>query len=226
MTATYPEPRFDPPWTIVSDNRTQPFCLSMKLRRRPSHVFARLFRRRRERRAASPLYLAIVAQARQPGFYSGLSVPDSVDGRFELLALHTILVMHRLKGQGVLAEERARATYELMIADFEVSLSQMGVGDSGIAPRVKRMLRGMAGRINAYDKAFGDADDGALEIVIDNNLYGTNQAVSADQLKAMVRYVRSSVRALATQPTDLIAQGKPDFGPVDASLPENPAGNA
>jgi len=168
-------------------------------------VLDRLFGRRRPPGAAD-FYAAVVAQAREPAFYRDLAVPDTLDGRFDLLVLHVILVMHRLKGQGAEAEEWSRALYETMITDFDRSLREMGVGDTGIAKRVKAMVRGAHGRLLAYDAALAAPDDSALEVALDNNVYGTVRDVPPDALRAMAAYVRRLVADLAAQPlADLLA---------------------
>jgi len=166
----------------------------------------RLFGRQRPPRADAEFYAAVVAQAREPAFYRDLAVPDTLDGRFDLLVLHVILVMHRLKGQGAEAEDWSRALYEAMITDFDRSLREMGVGDTGIAKRVKTMVRGAHGRLLAYDAALAAPDDSALEVALDNNVYGTVRDVPPEALAAMAAYVRRLAADLAEQPlADLLA---------------------
>lgn len=175
----------------------------------------RLFGRRRgDERADMAFYAAVVAQARQPGFYAGLGVPDTLDGRFELIALHVILVMRRLKGQGAAADERARRLYEVMIDEFDTSLREMGAGDTGIGRRVKTMLRGMHGRIIAYDKALSDPDPRHLEVALDNNLYGTVREVDPAHLSAVAVYVRETVAALGALPAERIVACELRFAPL------------
>ncbi|MBY6261476.1 ubiquinol-cytochrome C chaperone [Azospirillum sp. 412522] len=166
--------------------------------------------------AVGGLFTAIVGQAREPGFYSALAVPDTLDGRFEMVALHLLLVMRRLKGQGVEAGKLSRRLYETMVDDFEKSLLEMGVGDSGIARRVKTMARGMAGRIRAYDEALADTDGSRLEVALDNNLYGTVDPVPDGALVAMAAYVRASAAALDAQPLESVMQGEVRFASVPA----------
>ncbi|WP_343055319.1 ubiquinol-cytochrome C chaperone family protein [Azospirillum oleiclasticum] len=177
----------------------------------------RLFGRRRgDERADMAFYAAVVTQARQPGFYADLRVPDTLDGRFELIALHVFLVMRRLKGQGATADQRARRLYEVMIDEFDTSLREMGAGDTGIGRRVKTMLRGMHGRIIAYDKALADPDPRHLEVALDNNLYGTVRAVDPAHLAAMAGYARATAAALEALPVERIVDGELRFVPVPA----------
>lgn len=157
------------------------------------------------------LFTAIVTQARQPGFYRDLGVPDTVDGRFDLVALHCFLVMRRLKGQGAAPAALSRRLYEVMVDDFEKSLMEMGVGDTGIGRRVKTMARGMAGRIKAYDEALTDLDDHRLEVALDNNVYGTVEGTDPAALAALTAYVRAGAATLDAQALDGILRGDVRF---------------
>ena len=182
-------------------------------------MFERLFSRRRDARRIVEFYGAVVAQARREEFYRDFSVPDTIDGRFDMVALHVFLTMHRLKGEGPEAATWARRLYETMVADFDRSLREMGVGDSGIGRRVTAMVRGVDGRLQAYGAAIADADDRALEVALDNNLYGTVRDVDPAVLAAMAGYVRRQVGALAEQALTDILAGTIRFVPP----PEPPA---
>ncbi|WP_245636635.1 ubiquinol-cytochrome C chaperone family protein [Azospirillum thiophilum] len=166
--------------------------------------------------AVAGLFTALVGQAREPGFYRVLGVPDTLDGRFEMMALHLFLVMRRLKGQGGEAAALSRRLYETMVDDFEKSLMEMGAGDSGIARRVKTMARGMAGRIRAYDEALAETGDRRLEVALDNNLYGTVDPVPDGALAAMAAYVRASAAALDALALETLLRGEARFAPVPA----------
>ncbi|MGQ9367267.1 ubiquinol-cytochrome C chaperone family protein [Azospirillum sp. ST 5-10] len=179
-------------------------------------MFDRLFRRRRDLDAGSDFYAAIVAQARCETFYRDLGVPDTIDGRFDLVALHVFLAMHRLKGQGAAADARARQLYDIMVVDFDRTLRELGVGDSGIGRRVTAMIRAITGRIAAYDRALAAADARALEVALDNNLYGTVHDVDPAALAALAAYIRMQVGVLAGQPVEALLDGAIRFAPPAA----------
>lgn len=177
----------------------------------PGRIIGRLFGRSRDRRAAADLYGRIVAQARRPEFYGTLGVPDTLDGRFDMVALHLFLVLHRLKGRGEAADARSRRLFEVVTSDFERSLRELGVGDQGIARRVTAMVGGVKGRLMAYDAALaGDAR--ALEVALDNNLYGTVPEPDPRDLAAMAGYIHREVAGLATQPLESLLAGDIRFG--------------
>jgi len=174
-------------------------------------LFGRLFGRSRDVQAAADLYARIVAQARRPEFYGVLGVPDTLDGRFDMVALHLFLVMHRLKGQGAAADARSRRLFEVVTNDFERALREMGVGDQGIARRVTAMVGGARGRLTAYDAAIAqdalEKDGRALEVALDNNVYGTVPEPDPRALATLAGYVRRSVAELAAQPLESLLSG-------------------
>lgn len=175
-------------------------------------LLTRLFRRPRPDDPVARCYARVVAQARQPGFYTGCGVPDTLDGRFDMLALHAFLIVHRLKRQGEPARRFSRRLFESMITDMDRSVREMGVGDMGVAPRVKAMARGFNGRIHAYDRGVSvEGDDAALLAALDNNLYGTVLETDPADLARMAAYLRAGVAALAAQPLEGLLAGEVGF---------------
>ena len=166
---------------------------------------------RRDR--AETIYAAIAAQARQPDPYRDHDVPDTLDGRFDALCLHVFLTIRRLGRDGDPGAELARDIYDVLFADMDRALREMGVGDLGVARRVQRMAEALNGRIKAYGAALDDAADmeGALEAALSRNLYGTVAAPRPQAVAAVARYVLACDRRLSAQSfEDLIARG-PDF---------------
>lgn len=173
-------------------------------------VLDRWFRRAPRAAGAEALYETVVAQARQPGFYSHCGVPDTVDGRFELIALHVFLVLHRLKADHPETADLAQDLFDTLFRDMDQNLRELGAGDLGVAPRIKRMAQGLYGRIAAYEAGL-EGPEGALEAALGRNLYGT-VAPRPDQLRGMAGYLRREVEGLTRrEPADLKA-GQPGFG--------------
>jgi cytochrome b pre-mRNA-processing protein 3 len=159
---------------------------------------------------AGALYAAIIRQARLPAFYRDMAVPDSVDGRFEMLALHTALVMLRLKqGADAAAHECAQRLFDLMAADLDRNLREMGVGDMGVGKKMRVMGEAFFGRMQAYQTALV-GDEIALQAALDRNLYGTvNTNMAA--VVMLAAYVRKQCQHLASWPlTDMLA-GRIEF---------------
>ena len=167
-----------------------------------------------EGRAASALYEVIVAQARDPGFFAWLHVPDSLDGRFETLVLHVFLVAHRLKSEASdAASALSRALLEAFVADMDRSLREMGAADLGVGRRVKAMTEALYGRIKAYETALEESASAALDAALRRNLYGTLDTPLVDDLAAAARYVRRQRAALAAQPAKELLTGHVEFVP-------------
>jgi cytochrome b pre-mRNA-processing protein 3 len=62
-------------------------------------IFKR-FRLNPGHRKIDDLYGAIVAQSRRAAFYIGYGVPDTVDGRFDLIVLHMVLLLAHIDRAG------------------------------------------------------------------------------------------------------------------------------
>lgn len=177
-------------------------------------MFSRLFRRSRFDGATHDLYDALVAQARSPALYTDLGVPDTLDGRFDLVVLHAWLVMRRLRRAGVSGEKPAQTLFDLMFADFDRSLREIGVGDLKVGKRIKQMAQAFYGRARHYDDAVdGAAPRADLAAALGRNLYGTSRPADA-VVEAAADYVLSQDAHLATlADADLIA-GRVSFAPM------------
>ena len=169
-----------------------------------------LFRRREHVRTAERLYARIVTQARTPAFYLDLGVPDTLDGRFEMVALHAFLVIRRLSGGSDPAAQVAQALFDAMFADMDRSLREMGVGDLGVGRRVKKMASAFLGRSAAYEAGLAPGEDG-LAAALRRNVYGTVSA-SEKEVAALTAYVRAQAARLEAQVVRDLLSGQLEFG--------------
>ena len=163
---------------------------------------------------AQRLYAGLATQSRRQEFYINCGVPDSVDGRFEMVALHAFLVFRRLKGQGEKAGAVAQSVYDVMFGDFDVSVRELGAQDLGVGRRIKFMTEAMNGRFAAYDVGLAGRST-ELELALKRNLYGTTEPHD-DMLKRMAEYVRQADASLTGQPVDQLMRGLlhfPTLGP-------------
>ena len=156
--------------------------------------------------AARRLYIQAVDQARKPEFYLHRGVPDTPDGRFDMIVLHVVLVMRRLKRDHDQAAETAQALFDLMFADMDQNLREMGVGDVGVGPRVKAMAKGFFGRLAAYDLAMSAEDDFALCAALRRNLYRKSAPRDSD-VAAMALYMRQEAAKLDALPIKSLLDG-------------------
>jgi cytochrome b pre-mRNA-processing protein 3 len=172
---------------------------------------SRLFGRRRRHPAAERLYAALVAQARMEAFYRAGRVPDTLDGRFELVVLHAFLVLRRLKAAGPEGAGLAQALFDRMFVDMDESLREIGVGDLGVGRRVKQMAQAFYGRAGAYEAALEAGVARTLEGALRRNLYGTVPEEEGLPLAAMAGYLRQAAAALAAQPASALLAGTVNF---------------
>jgi cytochrome b pre-mRNA-processing protein 3 len=117
------------------------------------------------------IYGMIVTQAREPAFYRELGVPDTVDGRFDLLVLHLWMVLRRLKplegGAGL-----AQALFDRFCEDMDANLREMGVGDLTVPKRMQAFGEAFYGRAAAYDQALTAGREALAQSLCKNILNG------------------------------------------------------
>lgn len=154
--------------------------------------------------AADTTYIALVAQARKPFFYAELGVPDTLDGRFEMIVLHLFLIQHRLLREPAQAEF-ARSLSESFFDDMDRSIREMGVADTGVAKRIKRMGQAYNGRLQVYEDGLQNPD--AMRAALSRNLYGTVDKGDVNQLDAMRHYIDDEVAKLDAAATEVIVGG-------------------
>ena len=91
------------------------------------------------------LYDELVSRAREPVFFTAFAVADSLDGRFDVLALHAWLVLAELGGG-----DAAQALTDTIFTGFDEAMREQGAGDMGIARKLKAMADAFYGRMAAY----------------------------------------------------------------------------
>jgi cytochrome b pre-mRNA-processing protein 3 len=128
------------------------------------------------RQQAGALYAQIVAQARLPVFYTRLCVPDTIEGRLELITLHCHAVMRRLHRIGPGAFPASQELLQYMFDDLDRSIREIGVGDVSIGKYMKKLGKGFYGRAEAYDRALDAGDAQMLGEALRRNLLGTSEA--------------------------------------------------
>jgi cytochrome b pre-mRNA-processing protein 3 len=172
-----------------------------------------LFRRSRWGAAADALYLAAVQQARRPGFYTRLGVPDTVDGRFDMIALHVFLLLRRLRGEGKDGAALAQKLFDVMFDYMDQDLREMGVGDLSVGKKIKAMASAVYGRIAAYEPGLdegGAAGETQLVEALRRNLYSARDP-HEDDVRGLARYVVAQAASLAAQSGGELLAGRVEF---------------
>ena len=170
-------------------------------------MFQNLFgRRRRNEAIAYSLYGTIVAQARQPVLYADFAVPDTLDGRFDMIVLHASLLFHRLKHEAAEHRRLGQDVFNLFLRDMDRNLREMGVSDIGVPKKLKTMAEAFYGRLAAYDSALSAGDGDALGAALSRNIFpdgGGDRAVPR-----LAAYIQEAARAVAAQPVEAILTGR------------------
>jgi cytochrome b pre-mRNA-processing protein 3 len=162
------------------------------------------------RRIAAELYSEVVATARAPVFYAELGAPDTVEGRYEMIVLHVVLLLRRMRAPGADQKRLAQALVDFMAADLDRSIRELGVGDMSVGKFMKRLGQGLYGRAAAYDGALDKLDAAALEEAILRNIFDGYDP--GDRILAIfARYVRAQNDYLTGLPIEPIAAGHVDF---------------
>jgi cytochrome b pre-mRNA-processing protein 3 len=164
---------------------------------------------------AHALYVAIVAEARQPFLFDEFGVPDSVDGRFDMISLHIFLVLRRLKADVDRTANLAQCLFDTMFADMDRSLREMGAGDLGVGRRVKEMATAFYGRLSAYEKALQSNDPTLLRDAIVRNIF-RDDAEKTEEARKMSNYVLWLAAALEKWSMDELLLGRVDFPKIGA----------
>jgi cytochrome b pre-mRNA-processing protein 3 len=164
--------------------------------------FDRIFGRTDRREALAPLYAAIVALARDPDWYREGGVPDSVDGRFNLVAAVSALVLLRLEAEGAAARENSVLLTEMFIADMDASLREIGIGDYSVGKHVGRLTSALGGRLGALREARATGDFGPA---VRRNVF--HEAPPSPEAEAWVTARIARIRGAldATSLADLLA---------------------
>ena len=156
-------------------------------------------------------YMAIMEQARKPDHYGAGVVPDSFDGRFDMLAVHVHLVLRRLRSEGVARDDIGQALFDIFFRDMDQAMREAGVGDMGVGKKVRKMAQAYYGRAAAYDEALGKAApvkdstetrQAFYDVLLRNLHPEDNSAADEAQLNALVDDLFSLEQKLATRSVD------------------------
>ncbi|RED53368.1 ubiquinol-cytochrome C chaperone family protein [Aestuariispira insulae] len=165
-----------------------------------------LLLRRPENELAGKLYQDVVEQARQVAFYRDYGVADSVDGRFDMIAIHLFLLLERLREEKTIRPV-TQALVNLVISDMDSSLREMGASDMSVGKKVQKMARALYGRIEAYQTAYEENDDSMLADAVLRNVYRREEGDRAGA-EAISSYMKAQSRHLSQLPLDGFAKGE------------------
>ncbi len=170
-----------------------------------SNLFSKLSRTPPER----TVYAQIVAKARQPWLYTDAGVRDTVTGRFDMITLHSFLLLEHLGGKGEVTTEFGQALFDEVFMDMEYSLREMGVSDVSVGKKVRKMSEIFYGACNGYREAIALPDDqrvAALGAALKRNITGAD--VDPSDLDRLVIYTFRTKQQIDKIPVKNILAGK------------------
>jgi cytochrome b pre-mRNA-processing protein 3 len=157
-----------------------------------------VFKRKNPHEAlAAALYARTAEQAREPGLFEACGIPDTLDGRFDALALHAALMIDRLRREAD-GEGLAQAFFDAMFRHLDLTLREIGVQDLGVGRRIKIMAEGLHGRALAYRQALSGGPV-PLSDVLRRNAYGGRSPDDAE-VERLEAHVRGYAARLASMP--------------------------
>lgn len=168
-----------------------------------------LFKRKASRNSVRAVYGAIVAAARHEKPYAEWGVPDSVDGRYDMIILHAVLVLERLSSGDDKAQVFAQGLTDEVFADMDRSLREMGVGDISVGKKVRRMAEMFYGRAQAYRPLLQTGDQTGLAEALARNVFAGLESGEGPRLLAA--YAVAALAHLQERPIEPILSGTVEF---------------
>ncbi len=165
-----------------------------------------LFRHTARQDTISTLYGTIVAQARLPCFYREYGVADDVNGRFDLLVMHLVVVLGRLADEAVL-RDLGQTLFDRFCRDMDHNLREIGVGDLSVPKEMQRIAEAFYGRARAYQAALEALGSEPLVEAVIRNIYGGATVVPAAPVR-LAAYMRVAVRDVGAQQTAELQAGR------------------
>lgn len=167
-------------------------------------IFRRLFAKTDPREDMRPLYNAIVMRGRQPHWYAQGGVPDTLDGRFDMIAAILSFVLLRLEVEGD-TKQRSVWLTEIFVDDMDGQLRQIGIGDMIVGKHIGKMMSALGGRLTAYRAALGGTEP--LDGVLARNLYRGDPPPDAE-IGHVVDGLSAFWEALRATPAEGMMEGR------------------
>ncbi len=169
-----------------------------------------LFRRAHREDTIAALYGAIVTQARSAAFYRACGVPDTVDGRLEMLLLHTFLFYRRVRAGSEGVRPLGQDVFDRFCNDMDGNLREMGIGDLAVPRHMRRIGEAFYGRAAAYEAALAAGDEQALAEALMRNVF-SGLAIHSEDARRLATYAMKVDAELARQQDAGLSAGQINF---------------
>lgn len=168
-------------------------------------MFSRLFKSQNQSSVPNEIYGRLMAQAREPAFYEVIGVPDSVMGRFDMLAMHVYLINRRLKVEDdPVAAELSQDIFDLFVDDIERALRELGIGDTTVPKRKKKLIHSFYAQIDEFDNDIEAADENGLSEKINSRYLEKSENGNKN---ALATYMLENAKALSETEYSEILKG-------------------
>ena len=174
-------------------------------------VIFSLFRKDPRRTTIASLYKRVATASREPGLYASLGIPDTLEGRFEALSLHMILLLRALRELPPPADEVAKDLTDAFFRDMDASLREMGTGDTVVPKRMKKIAESFYGRAHAYDGPLNEGDEAGFALALGRNAYGSEAPATP-----LARYALAADQGLRSANLDTLLETGPVFPKPEA----------
>ena len=156
------------------------------------------------------IYEKVVNISRKKKFYKHLEIPDTLDGRFDMLILFTIIVVYKLNSIKPQGQLLAQKLFDILFLDLDYSLRELGAGDMGVISRIKKMSSAYLGRQKSYCEALKNNDLKNLMTSLNNNVY-RNVIVDEKKIELLALFCFQVVKKLNNYQEHDILAGNFDF---------------
>ncbi len=159
-------------------------------------------------------YQKIVNVSRNKVFYVKLNVPDTLDGRYDLLALFSIILTFSLSRSGKKGAELSQILFDKIFLDLDLSLRELGAGDAGVHIKIRNMIKSYMGRQKAYCQCFEKNDFVKFEESVIRNIY-RNVKKYNNEPKFLVKYCKECIYFFNKKPIEYFLSAQFNFPKID-----------
>ena len=155
-------------------------------------------------------YLKIVNVSRKKIFYKNLSVPDTLDGRFDLLVLFSVITIYFISKFGTKGQHFSQALFDKIFLDLDLTLRELGAGDAGVHIKIKNMASSFMGRQKIYCRCLEKNDFVLLNEALIKNVY-RNVKIFNDSPKQLTNYCQKIHNSFISENEDYFFLDKLKF---------------
>ncbi len=177
-------------------------------------MLSAFFKKSSSQPAPQQLYGSLMTHARSIEFFTDFGVPDSVMGRFDVLSLHIYLLARRLREDGSpIAMDLSQEVFDLYVSDVERALRELGIGDTSVPKKKKKMIRSFYGQIDDFDEAINEGDEKTITHKVSERYLSE---VENPKPEILAKYMLATEAHLKTQDMKKILRVQVDWLPAES----------